>query len=370
MKKIIHVITGLDAGGAEAVLLRLVTNDKKNKHLVISLKDLGYFGKKFIQEEIEVEVLELNNLRTSFTGLIKLFRIIRIFKPDLLICWMYHACLVGGIIGKIAGVKNILWNFLGTIQKLKQKKLHTRIVFILCIPLSYLIPTKIICCAVTIREICKSYGFQSKKFKVIFNGYDIEEFKRNLVDRERIRTELSISDETLLIGMIARWHPQKNHSLLIRSLELILARGENFKCLLMGEGMQNDTIASLINETGLKELVILRKEHSNVPAVMSALDIHILSSGFGEGFPNVLAEAMACEVPCITTDIGDSEIVIGETGWLVRENSFEEMADRISEALILWKDKKKWLKRSKEARERIINNYQISRMVDSYRELY
>jgi len=95
-----------------------------------------------------------------------------------------------------------------------------------------------------------------------------------------------------------------------------------------------------------------------------------LSSKFGEGFPNVIAEAMLCEVPCIATDIGDTKLIIGDTGWVSKNDSVLEMSRNIIEALLAWENKDAWNQRSTKARNRVIENFHISKMVKNYQKLY
>jgi len=370
--KIIHLITGLDAGGAEAVLVRLVLNDKNNNNLVISMKDLGYFGSQLTDNGLRVETLGLNNWLNIISGfsILKFAFIVLRFKPDAIMSWMYHACLFGGLIGRLLGVRNIIWNILGTNQKLSQIQFGSRVIFLLCKYSSRIIPKKMVSCAQSIKSNYLSHGFKPGVFEVIHNGYDTEEFQFSMSLRDKYRAELSIKEGMPLIGMVARWHPQKNHALLIEALDLVKSHEIDFKCLFIGEDINNSELEQMIKSRGLHDHIFLRNEIGNVPKIMSSLDLHVLSSSFGEGFPNVVAEAMACNVPCIATDIGDTEIMIGDTGWIINDKTPQEMSKTIINALGLMKNKNKWSKLGMKARSRIVENFQISKMVQKYKELY
>ena len=373
MKKITHLINGLDSGGAETVLVRLILNDSQgNKHLVISLKDDGFYGKQLKENGVTVKSLELNKPHNVIFGIgvFKLLNLLRKNKTDTLIAWMPHSCLLGGLVGKICGIKKIIWNFRGASENLNDNtKLH-HIVLFTCKKLQKYIPNKIIVCANYVNDVLGNYGFETSNIKVIFNGYDSNEYSINNKSRKEIRKELQVPKDIPLLGMIARWHPQKNHGLLIESLKLIKSRNLEFRCLLLGEGIQNELILESISKLGMSDFFILRNETKNIPAILNALDIHILSSKFGEGFPNVIAEAMLCGTPCIATDIGDSELIVGQTGWISKNDSVSEMSDKIFKAIEYWKDKKAWHNKSNEARNRIIKNFHISSMINNYQNIY
>jgi len=372
MKKIIHLINGLDAGGAETVLVRLIMNDDQNEHIVISLKGHGFYGDYLEKNDVKVELLELNKLHNIFLGmgLFKLLYLLRKYKTDVIITWMPHACVLGGIAGKVFGIKNIIWNFRGATENLKENtKLH-RIVLKLCKELQNFIPNKIVVCADYVNDVFKDYGFDTSRFEVIYNGYDTNEYSRNIRSRKIIRSTFSVPDNIPLIGMIARWHPQKNHNLLIESLKVVKSKGFKFKCLLLGESIATDPVSLMVRNSGMIDRFILKNETSKITDTMSSLDIHVLSSKFGEGFPNVIAEAMLCEVPCIATDIGDTKLIIGDTGWVSKNDSVLEMSRNIIEALLAWENKDAWNQRSTKARNRVIENFHISKMVKNYQKLY
>ena len=372
MKKIVHLINGLDSGGAETVLVRLVMNDNHNEHIVISLKDEGFYGDYLKKNNIKVEYLGLNRMRNVLLGigLPKLLYFLRKHQCYAIMTWMPHSCLLGGIAAKILGIKKIIWNFRGASENLKDNTRMHRIVLRLCRGLQNFIPKKTVVCANYVNDILKDYGFETSNFEVIYNGYDTSLYSRNLKSRKSIRADFSIPDNLPLIGMIARWHPQKNHDLLIESLKIVSSKGLKFKCLLMGDGIETEKVRSVIKKSGISDKLILKNETSRIPDIMSSLDIHVLSSKFGEGFPNVLAEAMSCEVPCIATDIGDSKLIIGNTGWISKNDCLLEMSQSIEEALLAWKNKDEWSKRSLEARERVIFNFDLSRMVKNYQKLF
>ena len=131
MLNILHIITGLGNGGAEKTLYRLISTEKCNNHSVISLMDLGVYGEKLRELGYSVEALNMNNSRVKISRLVVLFKLIRDKKPDVIQTWMYHADLVGGVIGRMAGVKHIYWGVRGPYNK-SLTPLSTKLVVMFC----------------------------------------------------------------------------------------------------------------------------------------------------------------------------------------------------------------------------------------------
>ena len=347
--KIIHIITGLNNGGAEGFLFRLCKHDNQNKHIIISLTDSGRFGPLF--EEIKIQVFSLNmpSGRLSLKGLIKLVILLKTNKPDVIQTWMYHANLIGGLISKLLGYKKILWNIRHTNFLPNKSKALTIWVMKMCGKLSAWIPKKIIYCSAMGKKVHENLGYDVNKSEIIHNGYDLSEFNMNKDLGLLFRKEVDIKKNETLIGMVGRYDPQKDHFNLINALELVDNHGYRFKAILIGKQMDKNNFEILkhIKKKKLDNKILLIGQRFDIPKVMNGLDIHVLSSSFGEGFPNVLGEAMACGTPCIATDIGDSSLILGKTGWLVHPNNHKQLAVKIIKAIIEKNKKKKIMEKNK-----------------------
>lgn len=370
--KVVHVIASLDAGGAEAALYSLCFNSKKDvDNIVICLQSEGKYGPLLIADGIKVRTLGMSRGSFSFRSFIYLFRLIRQYKPDTVQTWMYHADLLGGLAAKFAGVKRIIWGVHNTNLIPGVNKRSTIFVSKVCSYLSYIVPSKIVCCANKSLQVHAEANYRKSIMTVINNGYDTNNFNFNQYQANIFLAEIGQLKKLPLLGCVGRFDPAKDHRNLLDALALLVQRGVAFRCCLVGNEMTQDNtlLAGLISALGLNEHVILLGLRSDIPAVMSALDIHILSS-VAEAFPNVLCEAMACGTPCVTTDVGDAAIIVGDTGWVVPAKDAEKLADAIVASIECYRDSKSWEKRSADCRERIVSNFSVDKMVCSYLQVW
>lgn len=367
-KKIVHIITGLNNGGAEAVLYRLCTNDNQNQHAVISLMGLGKYGPLLTDKGIDVYTLDMPQGKVTFSGLLKLYRLIKEQKPDVVQTWMYHADLIGGVIARLAGVKNVFWNIRQTSLEKGLTSRATVYVAKICAFLSYFVPKKVICCANKASEYHIALGYQNNKMVVIGNGYELNSLAENPDLGLAIRTEFLLKKNDLVFGMVGRYDPAKDHNNLLLSLSHLKSKNVDFKCLLVGKFLsaENKELFNRLTQLGLLNNIILLEQRTDIPAVMNAMDVHLLSS-YSEAFPNVLAEAMACGTPCVTTDVGDAELIVGNTGWVVPPRDPEALAVAIEAAVNERKSSAKWQARKETARQRIVENFSVEKMVESYK---
>src|SRR5260370_21978963 len=172
-------------------------------------------------------------------------------------------------------------------------------------------------------------GYRPRRWEYVPNGFDTAEFFPDAAARERLRSELGIRAEAMVIGLPARYHPMKDHGTFLEAAAAIEAERPQVCFLLVGPGTEptNPALAKAVAAMGLADRVRLLGERSDMPAVYAALDIATLSSAWGEGFPNVLAKAMACGPPCAATDGGDIRELLGDAGLVVPRNDPKAFAD-------------------------------------------
>lgn len=368
--KVLHVISSLGIGGAETVLVRLILNDSHCKHIVVSMMDDGEYSLNLI--EAGIPVYSLNMFRGQFEPLkaFKLFRLIRSLKPEVVQTWMYHADLFGGVIARLAGVRKVFWNIRSAFIPRHMPK-STRLSIRCGAFLSRSVPKAIVVNSEHACTVHRRLGYSGKKMVTIPNGIPMDRFCFDISARLKLRKKLGLSDDCVALGMIARYDVFKDHRNLIRSLKLLILDGLEFTVLLAGKGMEstNKQLVKLLREFEVEDRVYLLGPISNVSAVLSAIDIHVLSSA-GESFPNVVVEAMACGVPCVATDVGDVRQVMGDTGWVVPPADAEKLASAIKEASAAFQDRDCWRRRKLKVRERVLNHYSLDVMLTSFWRLW
>lgn len=370
---VLHIITGLNNGGAEGVLYRLCKYDNQATHIVVSMMDEGKYGSLLKKSGIYVYCLNMPAGKLTLSGVWKLFRLIRRLKPDVVQTWMYHADLIGGMVVKLAGVKNVFWNVRHTSLEPRKSKRSTIWVAKVCAKISGWVAKKIIYCAHEAQAVHENLGYKKGKAEIIGNGYDLALFDQNSQFRETVRNEFSLLKDEVLLGMVGRFDPQKDHSNLISALSTVKQKGFDFKLLLIGKQLDNSNheLLKQIEFDGLTGNVRLLGQRTDISAVMNSLDIHVLSSSFGEAFPNVLAEAMACGTPCVTTDVGDAALIVGGTGWVVPPKDPQALANAVVQAI----NEKQgnhiaWLNRKQACRDRIVENFSIVKMIEDYHRVW
>tara|TARA_B000000565_G_scaffold253892_1_gene231267 strand:- start:229 stop:1368 length:1140 start_codon:yes stop_codon:yes gene_type:complete len=370
--RILHIISGLRRGGAESILYRLCQHDKENRHVIISLTDSQDDGMIHNKNNVSVHKLNFSNRKINLFELFKLYKHIKKIKPDVVQTWMIHADMIGGIVARLAGVNNIFWSVHYTnLVKGKSKRLTILLTKINAF-LSYFIPKKIIYCAEKSKEVQESLGFKKTKGVVIQNGYDVESFVQNTSLGLKFRNELDIHPEAFVIGHVGSYHPLKDQANLVEALSLLDQRGFNFYAAFAGDNLDNNNsyLVSLLKNKGLSNRVHLLGRRNDIISIMNGIDLFILSSE-SEAFPNVLNEAMACGTPCVSTDVGDASIILGDTGWIVPSKDSESLySSVIKAAQEKESNHRSWLQRSIACRQRIVQKFSLEKMVKKYKEVW
>lgn len=370
--QVLHIITDFDDGGAQAVLYRFITADTENKHHVISLMNVGWYGRRVLELGVPVHALEMPKSRVTAAGLKQLNKLIREINPDVIQTWMYHSDLIGSIMARLAGKKVVVWGIHNSNLDPAKTSTMTRAIAKGCALLSG-IPQKIISCSEEGIRVHAKLGYQQQKMVVVPNGYNLGEFAPDLTVRAELRRQWQIADDTTLFGMVARWDPQKDHANLIAALAHLKSQNlAPWHCALVGSNLSEDNqaLVALLEEHGVRDRVSLLGIRTDIPAVMNALDLHVLSSAYGEAFPNVVAEAMSCGTPCVVTAVGDTALIVGDTGWVVPAQDPTQLATAMAEAVREMNEPAVWSERQALCRQRIKENFNLQIMVDKYNHVW
>lgn len=370
--RVVHIITGLDDGGAEGVLYRLCKAADHHDHAVISLTTMGKYGPLLGEAGTPVDALGLRRGRLTPRALVRLSSLVRAARPDVVQTWMYHADLVGGTLARVLGHRRVHWNVRNSDLSPEKTSWLTIKTMKTCARVSRFVPLRIACCAHAAARLHQQLGYEANKFVVIPNGVDASVYRPMPEAGARWRARHGIAPERPLIGMAARWNPQKDHSGLIDALGQVRSAGHDFNCVLAGLGVTREepVLMEAIAAAGLEDRVFPIGRSDDVPALMNGIDLHVLSSSYGEAFPNVVAEAMACGTPCVATDVGDAAMIVGDTGWIVPRRNPRALATAISEALTEQRSTPTWSDRQHACSARIQATYSMQAMVDAYDRLW
>lgn len=370
MKKYLHIITSLDIGGAETMLLRLIKHKSNlvQSTTVISLTNNGKIGEALEEIGVKVICLEIKSWSSVFKALLKLKKIIRNERPTIVHTWMYHANIFGGIAAYLAKSQNIIWSIRRSELTINES-LSTFIVMKIGAIFSSIIPKSIVHVAESGLKNHQKYGYKSNNTLVIPNGFDLEKLKYDQIARKKIRNELNLNDNQILIGCVGRFHVSKGYETLISSSANVLKLHKNVKYLLIGRNLdkENSILIEWINKTGFSENFIMVGEKHNIPEYMNAMDVFCLSS-ITEGFPNVLGEAMASGLPCVATCVGDVEKITGDTAILIEPNNNELLSKGLNKILSMDSKKRKIM--GSKGRRKIEKEYPINLICEKYYNLY
>jgi glycosyltransferase involved in cell wall biosynthesis len=368
--RVTHVITALHAGGAEAMLVKLIGASRPDgvSHAVVSLMDEGALGKRLAEDGVPVACLRMRRGIPDPSALVRLATLLRRERPDVVQGWMYHANLLAGLAGAVARVP-VVWGIHHADVDPRNAKRLSHWTNSLCARLSGILPARVVCCASSALESHAGLGYRKDRMVVIPNGFQVHRFGANPAARARLRAELAISPEALVVGVVARFHPDKDHRNFIAAARRVAAANASAIFVLAGEGVDgsNPQLRLWIEEAGIGDRVHLLGPRSDVPDLLAALDV-LASPSRAEGFPQVLGEAMLCGVPCAVTDCGDSRVIVGPHGRAVRPRDPEALAGAILELLAMPAAARASMGQA--ARESVRARYDIREVARRYTALY
>lgn len=372
MTHILHVITDLGVGGAEAMLLKLVKfHDRKQfTHAVISLMDIGAIGERLQAEGIDVYALGCQRGLPSWRAIRRLVELTKQLRPDVIQGWMYHGNLAAWLARRFSpGRLPLVWGIRQSLDKFGDEKWLTRAVILANALLSRRVDA-VVYNAQRSRAQHAAIGISGRSVQVITNGFDIHLFSPSATDRMAVRQELQIAGDARLVGLVGRFHPMKDHHGFLQAAAEIVRKHREVHFLLVGEGIDwnNPALAGWIEQHGLTAHVHLLGHRQDIPRLMAALDIAVSASARNEGFANVIGEAMSCAVPCVVTDVGDSAWIVGDTGKVVPPGNPQKLAEALCKLVAMDLEKRQQL--GALSRKRAIAEFSIEQAVTRFEALY
>jgi glycosyltransferase involved in cell wall biosynthesis len=339
--RVLHVIGGLELGGAETLLYRLIDRSSDIEHEVIAISGRDWYSPILEARGIKVTHLNASSIQSVPGALLRLSRLIRKSRPNVVHCWMYAANVLGGVAAKLAGKPTIWAIHSSSIAPLSFKGRTFARIGGLIAPFA---TDFVINCSNVSAELHRRLGYGRAPGAVIHNGYDPQAFFPDDRERREVRAGLGISADTFVIGCISRWHLHKDIPNLLTAVATLRSSGHDFRCILAGAGVGpgNLRLKQAIEDLNCEGQVMPLGRRSDLPRLVRAFDLHVLPS-LTEAFPSVVAETMLSGVPNVVTDVGDAAFMVADTGWVVPPQDSMRLAAAIREAADeAGKDPRRW----------------------------
>jgi len=369
---VLHLITGLGSGGAErqlALLLKEPNFHNGLRHLVVSMTNLGRYGQELRDAGIAVHCLGMRRGIPTPGGFFRLWQLMRRTQPAIVQTWLYHADLLGLVAARLSGWAKVAWNLRCSDMDMRRYSFLSRLILQLLAKLSRF-PAVILHNSQAGRRAHEALGYAPRRWQLMPNGFDLTAFAPDPMATSRLRDSLGLPPQTVLVGMVARYDAMKDHATFLKAAGLVAAQRPDVAFLLAGSGVEdgNAALSELVQSCGLVGRVHLLGQRDDIQAITPGFNLAVLSSAFGEGFPNALGEAQACGVPCVATDVGDSALVLGEQGRIVPPGQPETLAAAVLAMLNLPLDDLRQL--GADARLRMERDFSMPALATRYAAFY
>lgn len=368
---ILHVIIGLEAGGAEHVLRRLIESHRDHRdirHSIVSLTEYGELGEQLRVDGIEVRALGMRSLLGAPRVALRLSRIMRERRPDIVQTWMYHADLMGGLAARAVGIKNIIWG-IRSADMIKGTAYSTFLIRRICALLSRWLPARIICAAEAARAAHEAIGYDASKMTVIPNGFDVPAVEISTQPRQTLRSQCGWNSDEFVVGCVGRFNYYKDHANFVEAAGILAASQPAARFLMVGKGLDsaNDKLLAMITRTGFSDRFNLLGLRTDISNCLAAMDAFCLSSR-SEGFPNVVGEAMSVGIPVVATDVGDVRVLMADTGIIVPKENAAALSAALSAVMAMSPGAR--LNSGLAGRQRIVMEFSMARARDRFESVY
>ena len=363
--KIVHIITSLQTGGAEMMVAKLVASMDRTRfeNVVVSLTVPGDVASQIEKSGVRVHSLAARNF---IQAVWKVVRVLRRERPDVVQSWLPHADLVTTVACVLTGRRRFLWNIRNTRFDLSHYPRSVRWTLRL-LPVLSPLPRAVISNSEAGRRDHQSLGFRPRRWVLIPNGFSLDRFRPMPGERNDARDERGIPRQAMVAAMVARYDPMKGYSIFLRAAAIVQRALPDAHFLLAGRGVAENAELRALAEL-LPGHVHFAGAVDDVARLYAAADIAVNCSTYGEAFSNAIGEAMACAVPCVVSDIGDSALIVADTGRIVAPNDVDGLAAAMIELLRMPAAARTALGAA--ARARIERDFSIDRITRSYETLY
>lgn len=374
--RVAFVITDLQVGGAEMMLWKLLSRIDRSRFdptVIVLHGHAAPMVDAFRALGVTCELLDWKPDRRLdvLRGLRQLSHALRKARPDLVQGWMYHGNIGATIVTALRrNAPPVLWNVRASLMERRLEKRLTLFLIRAGAKLAYFTERIVNNSVASAVEHEQRMGYPEAKRVIVPNGFDETGYRPSREARAALRASLGLADEAIVVGMVARHHPMKDHATFVRAAGIVAAAHPEARFVLVGLGVDpsNDRLAAELRANGVLERAHLLGRRDDVASIVPAFDIQVSSSSSGEGFPNVIGEAMCCAVPCVVTDVGESAAVVGDTGIVVGPRDPAALAAGIASLIALGREGLQAL--GARARARAIEHYSLDAVVRQYEALY
>ncbi|MBB5514555.1 glycosyltransferase involved in cell wall biosynthesis [Rubricella aquisinus] len=361
MSFVTHIITGLNVGGAERALFNLLTNGLEGpfENRVISLTDMGHYGPLLREQGIQVTCINMQPGRPTPVALWRLHKSVKEHPFGILQGWMIHGNIAASLESKMCtGQHALIWNIRRTLEGIESMRASTRALTKLGARISRSADAVIYNAQKAIPQYV-GIGYSDTNAHYLPNGFDTAVWHPDPEEKTRLRAELGIAPGTRIIGFVGRRHPDKDPDNLLDAFGMLQHLADKACLVMVGRDLERPGF----DPARVKFL----GQRTDIQTLMQGFDVLCLSSQV-EGFPNVIGEAMATAVPCVTTDVGDARSIVSDTGWVAPPRDPQQLALCLQEALSTSPAALK--ERGEHARARIVTHFSIEAVVERYVSLY
>jgi glycosyltransferase involved in cell wall biosynthesis len=334
--KITFLIRHLNHAGAERQLVTLAKRLYKQGHSVSVAVFYagGPLDAELLESGVPVHSLAKKGRWDTLNFMYRLVKLVRREQPDILHGYLSVSNIFTAVIGLMCPRVRVAWGIRSSNMNLNDYDWLMRVSYRVERWLSKFADL-IIVNSYAGLDYAVAQGYPSEKMVVIPNGVDTDRFKPDRKAGIRVRGEWSITDDRILIGLVGRIDPMKDHSTFLKAAALLAGEHPDFTFACIGRSREpyKKMLVNSSEQLGLVARLIWSDARDDMHAVYNALDVLVSSSSYGEGFSNVVSEAMACGVPCVVTDVGDSAIIVGDHGEVVPPQDAQALKDAIERLL-------------------------------------
>ena len=378
--KIVHIINSLKKGGAEGNLYRLIEFHKKKyknkiEIIIITLIDNGFYESKLKKKGIKIYslgIIKKNNFYNLIKKILNFRKFILRENPDIIQSWMYHSNFFTIFIPKIF-FHRIFWNIRHSVLNFQMSKKVTIIISLICALYSRYLPKKIIYCSKkSIKFHENRHFYDDSKTILIDNGYNDKNLYSSKFQRTNFRMKNRIKKHDIVLGFAGRYTSEKNIQSLLLAFSKIIKSYDNIYLCMVGKNIntRNNELMTYINDLNIRKKMFILNEQKNLLKFYNGIDLLLLTS-HSESFPNVVAEAMLCSTPVLSSNVGSSKKIIGDCGFIMKENDYLSILNKLKKCIVFFKTKKKeWKYLKKKSQLKIKKDFSIEKMANKYFKIW